>query len=68
MEGPVTVPVCPNCHRQVPYRQVSTNVNGNQGRLLAKVKSYIDRIHTCRSHDIPVQPVEFHFMRVLFLV
>lgn len=52
MEGSVTVPICPNCHRQVPYRQVSTNANGNQGRFLAKVRLeiYLDGFWT-RSHE-----------------
>jgi hypothetical protein len=62
MEGAVTIPICPNCRRQVPYRQVSTNVNGNQGRFLAKVRFYLDRILTCvtvlMTFPGPVQPVD----------
>ncbi|KAF8805459.1 hypothetical protein BYT27DRAFT_7258214 [Phlegmacium glaucopus] len=49
----VALPVCPNCGRQVPYQQVSTNVNGNQGRLLAKCNKWIH----------PVTKIQCNFFR-----
>ena len=70
MEGAVTVPVCPNCQRQVPYRQVSTNVNGNQGRLLAKVRSYFNgsehdvlMMFQCNQWIHPVTNIRCNFFR-----
>jgi len=59
MEVPVTGPVCPNCHRQVPYRQVSTNVNGNQGRLLAKCNQWIHPVTNIRCNFFYWHPNSF---------